>query len=239
MFCTNCGSQVEDNTNFCPKCGAKIVHEAKQDTHQAPVQSDSANTENVPEKIPETVSEPSYPPLNTTSEAINEQAPAEKEDNPTSIIVTLIIALGVFAWNSYVIVNNLSIGDGYAHAIGAIVINLAILCWAPINMAKLGGGNNKGALATVGIAILVVTFIIAGPVLGNPSGKYEDKACELVTQIIHDNLGRNGAKCIEVQFTRHPSDNLWIGEALLDNTNSLGIVFTRKGDSVFVQIPNW
>ena len=27
MYCTNCGNKIDDNTNFCPSCGKKIIRE--------------------------------------------------------------------------------------------------------------------------------------------------------------------------------------------------------------------
>lgn len=30
MFCKNCGKEIEENSTFCPSCGAKLVQEESQ-----------------------------------------------------------------------------------------------------------------------------------------------------------------------------------------------------------------
>lgn len=45
MFCSNCGSKIEDNAKFCSECGAKV--EAKQEV--TPIYSEPANVEVVSE----------------------------------------------------------------------------------------------------------------------------------------------------------------------------------------------
>ena len=27
MYCTKCGNKIDDNANFCPRCGEKITRE--------------------------------------------------------------------------------------------------------------------------------------------------------------------------------------------------------------------
>lgn len=239
MFCSNCGTKVDESQNFCPNCGAKI----NQDI--ATAQPVAGEVENVSaEEAPSPVdSNPSS--IAENNEVTEDNAAAEeKEEKPLNTILYLILAFCVFAWNSYVIVNNLSIGDGYGHAIAAIVINLGILCYAPIalyNLANKFKLPGAGTYALIGIGVLVITFVIAGPVIGRSSitGSYEDQACELVSQILRDNLGSNAAECQAVKFTSHPTDSYWNGEAYLDNANSLKIGFTRKGDSIYVNIKDF
>lgn len=50
MFCTQCGFQVLDGTNFCPKCGTKLANEIIQTSIEENLNnviSDSKNTSNM------------------------------------------------------------------------------------------------------------------------------------------------------------------------------------------------
>lgn len=38
-FCKNCGTQVNDGTKFCPKCGQAVDGEAQQQVYQQPAQA--------------------------------------------------------------------------------------------------------------------------------------------------------------------------------------------------------
>ena len=164
-----------------------------------------------------------------------------KKEKETSIL-GLIVSLAVFAWNSYVIFYNFSIADGYVHVAIAIAVNLGLLIWFPSAVAKcaymkkLLPSKNKTQRSFFGIGILIFTFIIAGPIFGNSGTAYEEQACQLVSEILQDNLGNNAAKCKEVKFTNHPTSSYWDGIAYLDNAGSLEIGFSVNGDSVFVRI---
>ena len=50
----------------------------------------------------------------------------DKAEKPASLLTNLIL-MAVFAWNTYAIFNNFSVRDGYFWAILGIIINLAII----------------------------------------------------------------------------------------------------------------
>lgn len=42
MICSNCGKEIDDNTNFCPNCGYRIVRIYQTDFEPQPVPSGNA-----------------------------------------------------------------------------------------------------------------------------------------------------------------------------------------------------
>lgn len=91
MFCSNCGKQLEDNTAFCPECGAKITVATTPATEEpaAPVVEKAPNAPVV------------TAPVAPTS---TPQKPKKQNKGPIIAIIILallVIALGIAIWWLY------------------------------------------------------------------------------------------------------------------------------------------
>lgn len=168
----------------------------------------------------------------------------EKEANPENFnsktMRKLLISFAVFAWNSYVIINNLCVGDGYLWVILGTAFNIGIFVWFPGAFAqvaeyyKIPTYNINNMHKFMGIGILVLTFLIAGVGFGS-GNSHESQACQLVDQILEENYNTD-VRCKSVEFTSHPNETDWRGSATLDNNMSLDIFYQAKGDTIFVRI---
>lgn len=88
MFCSGCGTQIRDDSKFCPKCGkpteGAIIEEHKEEASQA----SSEPPASVPEPVPAAASAPA-----------TEEVPAKKSKKGLVIILTavfVVIAAAVF-----------------------------------------------------------------------------------------------------------------------------------------------
>jgi len=126
---------------------------------------------------------------------------------------------------------------------------LAWLLFWPAAVAILWTGDvyymRKGQLKTYGKAAKVVLSVLAlGYTVqlvdafgGGDKSLIEESAVPLVTQIIHDELGVDGAECKAVEIVKEVSDGFYKAKATLANGNEIGIMIERDGDQIVVQIP--
>ncbi len=99
MFCSNCGTQLEDNVAFCPECGTKVAVAA------APTETSTVETPIVPEVTTTPVVEKAVEkPIVAAPVAPPPQEPQKKSKAPIIVIIILlllVIALGIAIWWLY------------------------------------------------------------------------------------------------------------------------------------------
>ncbi len=62
MFCENCGTEIPENSKFCPSCGAKVEDAAPADTESSEPEKEAAATETPPRQEPVQKAAPAPPP---------------------------------------------------------------------------------------------------------------------------------------------------------------------------------
>ncbi len=128
------------------------------------------------------------------------------------------------------------------------VILAWIVCW-PAAVAILWTGEvyymRKGQLRTYGkvakailtILALVYTVQLVGVLGGGDTALIEESAVPIVTQMIRDELGAQGAECKAVRIVEEVTDGFYKAKAILANGNELDITIERDGDQIMVNIP--
>jgi len=100
MYCSNCGSRIDDNSKFCPSCGAPIKQQAPSET-KAPSETQAPNT------TPDTYTPPAYtppvsapqfyaPPFQPAAETKNTAA-SKKRNIIIICAVAAIVVIGAIA----------------------------------------------------------------------------------------------------------------------------------------------
>ncbi len=127
---------------------------------------------------------------------------------------------------------------------------LAWLLFRPAAVAILWTGEayymRKGQLRTYGkVAKVILSVLALGYTVqlvdalgGGDKALIEESAVPIVTQIIHDELGEDGAECKAVEIVKEVTDGFYKAKATLANGNEIDITIERKGDDqIIVQIP--
>lgn len=221
MFCEKCGNKLEDGTKICPSCGALIEEEQLEDI------ANSIGTQ-------------------TTTEA--NEIKNEKESTKTdtteknskwnwSEFWTVLV---IFAFNSYVIVHNFCVHDGYFWAILGIIINVVILLSATDIMKSLIPKiNPKFGYLFFAIVFLIMAFI-SSTINNSFEKSIEETSVSIVNEIIAENFGDyiDVAKCTSVTILKETGDDTYKAEAHLDNGEDLiiSIEYYKKTDQVYVNI---
>lgn len=82
--------------------------------------------------------------------------------------------------------------------------------------------------------IVFVISMIAGSI--SHESAIEKSACPIVTDIIHHQF-YGKASCIAVTIDDEPRDDFYRATAVLDNGNELDITIEKKGDQIYVRVP--
>ena len=166
----------------------------------------------------------------------DEKKTVDKEEESNNAGAALI-ALGIFAYNSYVIFHNLQVHDGYLWVVGGIVVNLGIA------IALLRDWGSPFAI--VRNLALIVAFIVASAIGytsgdGNLKEALAKESVSIVDQIIARNLGANAPKCTHVEIGDKKDDNTYNAKAFLNNNEALDIFvkYNEKTNYIEVEIPN-
>ena len=150
----------------------------------------------------------------------------------------VIGAILIFAWNSYAIVHNFCIHDGYFWAILGILINVLIILGAPTMITDSFPKFNP----KIGYAILGAIFIIGAIVGFKPFESYiEESSIAIVNNILEENLGASAAECTDVTILKETGKYMYKGKAYLDNGNTLdvNIEYYQKTKQIEVKIPHY
>lgn len=172
------------------------------------------------------------------------------EDNTYNVKGALIISIAtsvIFAWNSYAIVHNFSVRDGYLFAIIGIVVNLGILFGWDASIVCLFKRIFKNKLKKIhkysGYIYFAILFLIFGLIIGHVPYKklLAESAKPLVSQIIKNAYGdyMDVAKCARVDDVYKITDHIYKATAYLDNGNKLSITISDadKGN-IYVELDN-
>lgn len=207
MLCTKCGKEIDENLKFCPHCGNAIGTISTGDSVKSEMKI--PNVENV-------------------------KSAGAKVKNFFDTLVGVIIALVIFAWNSYAIVHNFCVRDGYFWAILGIIVNVLILIFVDISsiIPKI---NSK-----VGYGIFAAIFIICAVIGFKPfTTLMEESAIPVVNQILEETYGSYAAECTSVTILKETGKYEYRAIAYLDNGNNLdiNIEYYKKTKQVAVTIP--
>ena len=172
------------------------------------------------------------------------------EDNTYNLKGAIIMTIAtsvIFAWNSYVIVHNFSVRDGYLFAIIGIVVNLGILFGWDNSVVCLFKKILKNKLKKVqkfsGYIYFGIIFLFFGIIVGHVPYKQllAESAKPLVSQIIKNAYGdyMDVAKCAKVDDVYKITDHIYKATAYLDNGNKLSITISDadKGN-IYVELDN-
>ncbi|MDD5930561.1 MAG: zinc ribbon domain-containing protein [Spirochaetales bacterium] len=206
MLCSKCGKELDENTKVCPECGTTV-----------------SNTENVE---------------NSKKETINElkDKVSDKTKNLKFNWAEVIGAALFFAWNSYVILHNFCVHDGYFWAILGILINAVIILCAPKMITDLFPKLNP----KIGFAVFGAIFLIGAIIGYKPFETYiEESSVEIVNDILVENLGSNVAECTSVTILKETGKNIYKAKAYLDNGNNIDVIieYYKKTKQIEVTIP--
>jgi hypothetical protein len=130
------------------------------------------------------------------------------------------------------------------------VILAWILFW-PVAIGILWTGDvyymKKGQLKTYGkVAKVILTILALGYTVqifgamggGVDQGLIEESAVPIVTELLQDELGSDGAVCKGVEIVKEVSEGFYKAKATLANGNEVNITIELQGeDQIFVQIP--
>lgn len=160
MFCSNCGNQVQEGSQFCPNCGTSLVQQS------APA--------------PETVAEQAAP---TQETVVQQPAPTQ----PSAVMVMmksfLSIIKGVFSKNIVKIVGEQAKNTGNEWIIGIALSVLTFSLALPVNILQgvtqliksvAGGLLSSGVMSYIkfpffaffGVSLLIGLVVAGGVVLG-------------------------------------------------------------------------
>ncbi|MBR4732271.1 MAG: zinc-ribbon domain-containing protein [Lachnospiraceae bacterium] len=95
MFCTECGTQIEDDALFCPNCGAKIAQEAAAPKAEEPkaVAPAPQPAAEAPKAATTPAPQPVAPASKPVAPAPQSEAPAPKPEEPPKKSHALLIAV--------------------------------------------------------------------------------------------------------------------------------------------------
>ena len=95
MFCTECGTQIEDDALFCPNCGAKIAQEAAAPKAEEPkaVTPAPQPMAEAPKAATTPAPQPAAPASKPVAPAPQPEAPAPKPEEPPKKSHALLIAV--------------------------------------------------------------------------------------------------------------------------------------------------
>lgn len=257
MFCSKCGSQIDDAAVFCSKCGTKI--NLGQDI------SDTSP------KAPLTPSVSSFEPEVTLHPAPQGFGNEPASDFMAWCIVGLDCATAFYILANYLLQNklmlNLDIGKNSTllpYFIGIAFLALKIFCakidsdklrlrgysppsigWAfflpPVYLIKR---SNVVHQARFSLSALLLTFLSISAIgisvyLPIDSelfrSKIEQTAADIVTQIIEKRFSGN-SECRQVKLTNRIIDNRYEAIALLNNGRSLKINIEVEDDRIGVSL---
>lgn len=140
----------------------------------------------------------------------------------------------IFAYNSYVIANNLSVNDGYLFVLISLIVNVAIGVFYKEQFSSLFPKLNKN----IAYAILGVAFIVGlSSGVGSSGSVLEETSIGLVTQIVQEQYSTD-AVCKAVRIDEEVSDGFYKATAILDSGVDLNITIEEKANNmIYVQIP--
>jgi hypothetical protein len=236
MFCKECGNEVPEKSGFCPKCGAHIqtLGEGLLDSAKEGAQEAEEVPENKDQKfrLRNTIEDEE----NSSEEILESEESEKKEDEEEKTShFWFFFNSALFCYNSYAIVNNFCIGDGYWFIAFGLIVNIAILLVYSSEFEDLFPKLNKNiSYGILGIALFI------GIMLGYTSytAVIEETATEIVTEIIQTQYNLPGITCKAVTIDREVSDGFYKGTAILDNGGELRIVIEEKGNMIYVTIPD-
>ncbi|KAB5618607.1 DUF4339 domain-containing protein [Pseudomonas putida] len=144
---------------------------------------------------------------------------------------------GVSLWWAFLILNvGLCVADekrlkaaGHSAPTTWWVFLIPVYLWKRANLL----GQNKNYFYAW-VAAFVVSLFLASA--GGESA-VEDAACPLVTEIIHKQFYQSSS-CVTVTIDDEPKSGFYRATALLDNGNEIDITIEKKGEKIFVRVPN-
>lgn len=236
MFCSNCGKELDENAKFCPECGTSVsnietVNNSKVSSEGGTSVS-NIETEDNSKVSPEDGSSVSNTETEDDAEKDNV---SDKSKDKKSSWGGLIIATLIFAWNSYVILHNFCVHDGYFWAILAIIVNAGIIFSVPDMISKLLPKFNP----KIGYAVFGAIFLIGAIIGYKPFETYiEESSVEIVNNILEENWGAGAAECTRVTILKETGKNTYKGKAKLDDGDTLdvNIEYYKKTKQIEVEI---
>ena len=167
----------------------------------------------------------------------NTEAHKKEEDDDKKYDKLWIFAEpALFAYNTYVVFNNIMVGDGYLWVVLGIIVNIVIA----VNYQSVFGRvfpkiNQKWAFAVLAV-LLFFSLLFVG---GQHWEMLEESSVPIVSQILEEHYGKgNAAKCKEVAIDEEISDGLYNATAILNNGNKLKVVIEEvENNRIIVSIP--
>ena len=155
------------------------------------------------------------------AEEVKDEAAKENEDGKYDKL-WLIAEPAIFCYNTYVIFNNISVGEGYLWVVLCIIVNLGLaLSYKGIFAKALPKFNSNWAFAV--LAVMLIVGFQGG--YNDIESALEEEAVPIVNGIIEDNFGKgNGIKCIKVKIGEEFSDNFYKARAVFNNGKDIEIV---------------
>jgi hypothetical protein len=143
-------------------------------------------------------------------------------------IIWLIAEPALFGYNTYVIVNNITLGGGYLWVALGIVINIGVaLSYKSVFSNAVKKFNPNWAYAV--LAVMLFIGIQGG--YNDVEKMLEESAVPVVNEIIEDKFGKgNDLKCIDVKIFEEFSDNFYKARAVFNNGKDLEIIIENVND---------
>ena len=160
----------------------------------------------------------------------------EEEDDKKYDKLWIFAEPAIFTYNTYVVFNNIMVGDGYFWVVLGIIINIVIA----VNYQSVFGRVFHKINPKWSFAVIAVLFFLAMAIAnGQQENLLEKSAVPVVTQIFEEEHGKgNAAECLSVEITEKLTKNLYKANAILNNGNTIRITIQDKGDQIYVSIPN-
>jgi len=149
----------------------------------------------------------------------------DKAEKPASLLTNLIL-MAVFAWNTYAIFNNFSVRDGYFWAILGFIINLAIIVifsgfvfeYVESILPKEKAEKLKKYAKFINYGVYAVIFIIFA-FIGHKTTKeiIAKESKHWVNDLIEDYYGEDAYECKKTKIIEKANDSGYYIRAYFEN----------------------
>ena len=209
MNCSNCGKTLDENVQFCPNCEIEVAKIKSETSEKLNTDATKTNVSDIVKKVTNKVEGVRFNLLNT------------------------IITIAVFIFNTYVIVHNFCVHDGYLWAILGVLVNISIFLCGPKMVKDLFPKLNS----KIGYAIFGVIFFIGAIIVFKPFETYiEESSVPIVSELLVKIYGARAAECTGVTILKETEKYTYKGKAHLNNGNTLDIWIEYYDKTKYIEV---